>query len=175
MKLNNTFNNLCLFLGCVGIVLLFRIIPHPPNFTPVIAMSFYLPLFFGLWSLPFIILAFAITDYFIGFHSLMWAVYLSFSVTVVIGFLMKKANGKLIFLNSIFSAVLFFIITNFAVWALGSFYSKDFTGLLTCFSMGIPFLKNTLLSAVIFSSILFGGYEFFNQLVNKYLKVSKRT
>ena len=148
-----------------------------PNFSPVASVALFSGFYLSNKKIALLvpIICMLISDYFIGFHSLMWAVYLSFSVTVVIGFLMKKANGKLIFLNSIFSAVLFFIITNFAVWALGSFYSKDFTGLLTCFSMGIPFLKNTLLSAVIFSSILFGGYEFFNQLVNKYLKVSKRT
>jgi len=148
-----------------------------PNFSPVASVALFSGFYLSNKKIALLvpIICMLISDYFIGFHSLMWAVYLSFSATVVIGFLMKKANGKLIFLNSIFSAVLFFIITNFAVWALGSFYSKDFTGLLTCFSMGIPFLKNTLLSAVIFSSILFGGYEFFNQLVNKYLKVSKRT
>jgi hypothetical protein len=116
-----------------------------------------------------------ISDYFIGFHSLMWAVYLSFSAIVMLGFFMKKANGKLIILNSIFSAVLFFIVTNFAVWATGSFYPKDLTGLLSCFTMGIPFFKYTLLSAIIFSLILFGGYEWLNQLVNKYLKATKRT
>ncbi len=148
-----------------------------PNFSPVASVALFSGFYLSNKKIALLvpIICMLISDYFIGFHSLMWAVYLSFSATVVIGFLMKKANGKLIFLNSIFSAVLFFIITNFAVWASGSFYSKDFTGLLTCFSMGIPFLKNTLLSAVIFSSILFGGYEFFNQLVNKYLKVSKRT
>ena len=148
-----------------------------PNFSPVASVALFSGFYLSNKKIALLvpIICMLISDYFIGFHSLMWAVYLSFSATVVIGFLMKKAKSKLIFLNSIFSAVLFFIITNFAVWASGSFYSKDFTGLLTCFSMGIPFLKNTLLSAVIFSSILFGGYEFFNQLVNKYLKVSKRT
>ena len=68
---NKVFKNSLLFLGCVGIVLIFRIIPHPPNFTPVIALSLYLPIIFGIWSLPFCILGFAITDYFIGFHCLL--------------------------------------------------------------------------------------------------------
>ena len=55
----------------VGLIALSRVIPHPPNFTPVIALSLYLPIFFGIWSIPFCILGFAITDYFIGFHSLL--------------------------------------------------------------------------------------------------------
>ena len=65
----NTLNNFYLFIGCIGIISLYRLIPHPPNFTPIIAMTVYLPIFFGLWFLPFLLLAFAITDYFLGFHS----------------------------------------------------------------------------------------------------------
>ena len=147
-----------------------------PNFSPVASVALFSGFHLSNKKIALLIpvICMLISDYFIGFHSLMWAVYLSFSATVIIGFLMKKANGKLIFLNSVLSAVLFFIITNFAVWAMGSFYSKDFTGLITCFTMGIPFFKYTLLSSIIFSSILFGGYVLFNQFVN-YIKVSKKT
>lgn len=148
-----------------------------PNFSPITSVALFSGFYLSNKKVAIIIpiACMLISDYFIGFHSLMWAVYLSFSVIVILGFFMKKANSKLIILNSIFSAVLFFIVTNFAVWSTGSFYPKDFTGLLSCFSMGIPFFKYTLLSAIIFSLILFGGYEWFNQLVNKYLTATKRT
>ncbi|MDC1356931.1 hypothetical protein N8310_05020 [Pseudomonadota bacterium] len=155
MQSNNTFNNLCLFLGCVGIVLLFRIIPHPPNFTPVIAMSFYLPLFFGLWSLPFIILAFAITDYFIGFHSLLiW----TWGSLVIIGVISKFGTNIIsrVFMT-ITGALIFFIISNFGVWLTSSFYSPNLQGLINCYIMGIPFFGNTLLSTVLFGAL----FEFF--------------
>ena len=71
MNKKNIIKNFLLFLGCVSIVLLFRLIPHPPNFTPVIALSLYLPFIFGVWSIPFCVLGFAMTDYFIGFHSML--------------------------------------------------------------------------------------------------------
>ena len=148
MQSNNTFNNLCLFLGCVGIVLLFRIIPHPPNFAPVIAMSFYLPLFFGLWSLPFIILAFAITDYFIGFHSLL---FWTWGSLVIIGVISKFGTNIIsrVFMT-ITGALIFFIISNFGVWLTSSFYSPNLQGLINCYIMCIPFFGNTLLSTVLF-------------------------
>ncbi|MDC0094067.1 hypothetical protein OAI86_07065 [Alphaproteobacteria bacterium] len=155
MKLNNTFNNICLFLGCLGIVLFFRIIPHPPNFTPVIAMSFYLPLFFGLGSLPFIILAFAITDYFIGLHSLLiW----TWGGLVIIGIISKfGTNIFLRVLMTITSALIFFIISNFGVWLTSMFYSPNLQGLMNCYIMGLPFFGNTLLSTLLFGAL----FEFF--------------
>ena len=164
MQSNNTFNNLCLFLGCVGIVLLFRIIPHPPNFTPVITMSFYLPLFFGLWSLPFIILAFAITDYFIGFHSLLiW----TWGSLVIIGVISKFGTNIIsrVFMT-ITGALVFFIISNFGVWLTSSFYSPNLQGLINCYIMGIPFFTNTLLSTILFVIAI----EFF--IFSKYFQSS---
>jgi hypothetical protein len=71
MKNKMFLNYVFVLLGAIGALFLFRFLPHPPNFTPVIAMALYLPIFFGLWSIPFLLLAFAITDYFIGFHSLL--------------------------------------------------------------------------------------------------------
>ena len=152
MKLNNAFNHFCLFLGCVGLILLFRVIPHPPNFTPVIAMSFYLPLFFGFWSIPFIILAFAITDYFIGFHSLLiW----TWSSLVIIGMLSKFSFGLKTRISLVITgSFMFFVVTNFGVWLTSSFYEQSLNGLLTCYIMGIPFYTNTLISTALFSGII---------------------
>jgi hypothetical protein len=53
MKLNDTINKLYIFLGCIGVILLFRIIPHPPNFTPVIALSFLSTDF--IWTMEYTI------------------------------------------------------------------------------------------------------------------------
>ena len=110
MKLNITLNNLCLFLGCVFVVLLFRIIPHPPNFTPVIALSLYLPIIFGIWSLPFCILGFAITDYFIGFHSLLIWTWGSLVLVGLISKFTKKTTHRLV--ASFLGSLMFFIVTN---------------------------------------------------------------
>ena len=46
-----------------------RLIPHPPNFTSLIALSFYVPALLGKGYIPAVILSFAITDLFIGYHT----------------------------------------------------------------------------------------------------------
>ena len=90
MNTNKLLKYALIFSASIGIILLFRVIPHPPNFTPVIALSFYIPVLLGFWSIPFIILSFAITDYLIGFHSLLiW----TWSSLAFIGILSKFSNG----------------------------------------------------------------------------------
>ena len=111
-----------------------------------------------------------ISDFFIGFHSLMWAVYLSFSLTVFLGIYMKNNNFIKIIKNSIFSAFIFFLITNFSVWIAGDFYAKNFDGLILCYIMGIPFFKYTLLSSLIFSLSLFGFVKISEKLLIKLIK-----
>ena len=132
-----------------------RFVPHPPNFTPVIALSFYLPIFFGLWSIPFIILAFATTDYFIGFHNLLiW----TWGSLAIIGMISKYGiNFYSRFGMCIIGSLLFFIISNFGVWLTGSLYETTINGLISCYVMAIPFFTNTLLSTIIFCVLI----EFF--------------
>ena len=148
-----------------------------PNFSPIASVALFSGFYFSNKKLAIIIpiSCMLISDFIIGFHSLMWAVYLSFSIIVLLGFFMKKASPKKVILNSIWSSILFFIITNFAVWAAGSFYSKDISGLTLCFTMGLPFFKYTLLSSIIFSTILFGGFEIINHLSAKYLTESEKS
>ena len=140
-----------ILVGLIGTMLLFRIVPHPPNFTPIIALSLYLPILFGFWSIPFIILGFAITDYFIGFHSLLiW----TWGSLVIIGFISKFCKNiysRLIM--SFISSLIFFIISNFGVWATGSFYEANLQGLIYCYIMAIPFFTNTLLSTILFACL----------------------
>ena len=113
-----------------------RFLPHPPNFTPVIAIFM---LTSGLSLLPLLI-TYMITDAVIGFHSYMLWVYASL---FLVAYFQKGA---------IFSATLFYIVTNFAVWT-GGWYGYTLEGLLTCYIMAIPFFINTLLSTIIFTHL----------------------
>ena len=114
-----------------------RFIPHPPNFTNLIALSFYVPAFLGTRYIPAVLLAFMITDVFIGFHNTMF--YTSLSV-LFIGFVSKYfcQNIKLRAAGLFLSAIIFFIITNFGVWLTGS-YGFTPEGLILCYTMAIPF------------------------------------
>ena len=148
---NYLIKNFIVFISCVGIVLLFRIIPHPPNFTPVIALSLYLPFIFGIWSIPFCILGFAITDYFIGFHSLLFWTWGALAFTGYTSKFCNKIYSRIIL--SFIGAITFFVISNFGVWISGTLYEISVQGLLDCYIMAIPFFTNTLLSTIFFAVI----------------------
>ena len=162
-------NYLKISLGIFVALAASRFIPHPPNFTSLLALSFYIPALIGIRYLPALVISFAITDLFIGFHA---TTLFTWGSIVVIGL------GSKFFISSIFTrisgallgACLFFIITNFGVWSLG-FYDYTFEGLLTCYTLAIPFFTYTMVSTFIFSGIIEGIYKLkSNSSISKYLK-----
>ena len=84
-----------------------------------------------------------LSDLIIGFHKYMLAVYFTFSISVLLGFIVRR-NIKIlsVFSASLVSSLIFFIITNFAVWYASPFYSQDISGLMRCYILGLPFLNN---------------------------------
>ena len=139
-----------------------RLIPHPPNFTAIGAMALFGGAYFSKKSLAYAVplTAMFLSDIVIGFHPGMYAVYLSFILIVMIGISLsnKKKVGN-IFLASVSASVLFFIITNFALWLTGILYPKTAAGLAACFTAAIPFFHYTLLGDLFFVGILFGTFE----------------
>ena len=131
-----------------------RFIPHPPNFTSLLALSFYVPALFGVRYIPAVLLCFIITDLIIGFHSI---TFFTWGSVVLIGLLSKFFTFNLsnrIF-GSLLGACLFFVITNFGVWSLGS-YGYDFNGFLACYTLAIPFFGYSLVSTLFFSLLIEG-------------------
>ncbi len=129
-----------------------RFIPHPPNFTSLLALSFYVPVIFGIRFIPAILICFAITDYFIGFHS---TTFLTWGSIVFIGLLSRYFNKNILVRVSgaLAGCCIFFIITNFGVWSLGS-YGYSIEGFLLCYTLAIPFFTYSLISTFIFSGII---------------------
>lgn len=148
--------------GMIFIAAFVRLIPHPPNFAPVAAMALFGGAYFTKKWAAFLIplTAMLAADIILGFHGTMWAVYLSFVLIVGLGMLMiqqKKVSN--IFLASVSASVIFFIITNFAVWAAGLYYARDLTGLAASYLAAIPFFHYTLLGDLLFVTLMFGSYE----------------
>jgi len=147
--------------GLVAVAVLARLLPHPPNFTPVAAMA----LFSGA-CLPSRRLAFAIpiaamlaSDIVLGFHDLMAIVYLCFGATVLIGrFVRSRRRAGPLALAALFASTLFFTATNLGVWATGGLYPRTAAGLAECYALALPFFGNTLLGDAIFTAALFGGF-----------------
>ena len=148
-----------------------------PNFSPIASVALFSGFYFTNKKIALIIpvACMFISDYFIGFHSYMWAVYLSFILIAILGVYMKKAQPKNIILNALLSSILFFLITNSAVWISGSYYTKDLPGLALCLTMGVPFFKYTLISSAVFSTILFGGLEIINKMSSKFFSITKES
>ncbi len=165
--------------GIIGIMVFLaafsRLIPHPPNFVPVGAMALFGAAYFkpGYVAVGIPLLAMWLSDlainnilyvhYFEGFvffyEGFYWT-YLGFLMIVLLGFvLLNKVNALRIVTGTFFAAILFFLVSNFGVWFSGTMYPKSFDGLISCYVAGLPFLRNTLLGNVVYSSLLFSIYE----------------
>ena len=152
-------------LGIFLILATSRLIPHPPNFTSLIALSFYVPVFFGLKFIPALLVSFALTDFIIGYHS---GTHWTWGSVLVIGlmsqYFVKKISYRLF--GALTGAFIFFLITNFGVWTTGM-YSYTFNGLINCFILAIPFFSYNLISTFIYSLIIEACYKLFK---TKFLK-----
>jgi hypothetical protein len=138
-------NNIYWFLGFVFVLALSRIIPHPPNFTPIIAVAVFAPRIIKHipTAICAILLAMFIADIYWGLHSYMIWTYSSIIMCTLLA-------TKIKLLPITFAGpVLFFVITNFAVWTSG-YYGLTLAGLLTCYIAAIPFFHMTLLSTLLY-------------------------
>ncbi len=144
-----------------------RFIPHPPNFTSLLALSFYVPALLGARYLPALVLSFVITDFFIGFHGV---TLFTWGSVILIGFLSRFFISNIIsrISGALIGALLFFIITNFGVWSLGS-YGYTFEGLILCYNLAIPFFTYTLISTLLFSSIIEGLHSIYRKKLSDLL------
>tara|TARA_A100001037_G_scaffold260547_1_gene249040 strand:- start:2 stop:499 length:498 start_codon:yes stop_codon:yes gene_type:complete len=144
--------NLNIFLGILTTLAISRFIPHPPNFTIAIAMSFYAPFIFGQKKIFYVLASFIITDLIIGYHL---TTHWTWGSILIIGFIYKLFKKNLIYrlFGVLSSALLFFILTNFGVWTLGQ-YGYHLSGLVKCYILAIPFFGNTLISSIIFAAII---------------------
>jgi hypothetical protein len=146
-------------LGIFLVLAASRFIPHPPNFTSLLALSFYIPAILGIKFIPALLVSFIITDFIIGLHGV---TFFTWGSVILIG-LMSKFFIKTIFTRlsgSLLGAFLFFIITNFGVWSSGV-YGYTLNGLIDCYILAIPFFSYSLLSTIIFSTLIESVYNLY--------------
>ncbi len=157
----NLFYRTLLALALIVLAAALRIGPHPWNFTPVGAMALFAGSMLRDRRLAFVfpLLALFAGDLFVGFHKLMFVVYASFLVNVVIGlWLRDRRTIARISLATLLGAIQFFLVTNFAVWQFLSGFPHTASGLLACYIAGIPFFWNTFAGDAFYATLLFGGY-----------------
>jgi hypothetical protein len=138
-----------------------RLLPHAPNFSPVLAIALfggvYLRRSQALW-LPLVLMIG--TDLLLGLHPTLAFTWGSVLLTGLIGLWVRQANRpSRILSGAVVSAVVFFLVTNFGAWL--AYYPLTREGLFECYALAVPFFRTMLASTLVYTVVLFGSYEFF--------------
>ena len=156
-------NRLLAILSAILVAAVLRLVPHPPNFTPIGAMALFSGAYLGRRG----VVAFAaplgalfLSDLVLGFYRGMPTVYFSVALVVIIGWLsLKRVSALRIGGAAVASSVLFFMITNLGMWLFSGFYPRTLAGLEACYVAAIPFFQNTVAGDLFYAALLFGGFK----------------
>ncbi len=149
---------LAISLIILGILL--RFIPHNPNFTPVAAIAIFAGVYLNKKQALIVpLLLMVLSDLFLGMHNVVLFTWGSFILVTLLGSWAKNHKTvRGIVSVSVLSSVLYFVLTNFGVWAMG-WYPQTAKGLLDCYILALPFLRNFGVATLIYSFVFFGAYE----------------
>ena len=155
-KITKNFQSYLLPISLILILSFSRLIPHPWNFTPVLAMGIFSGFYFKNFILSsfIVICSMFIGDLYLGFHSTMFFTYISLIIAVALGLFVNKFKFTEVLFTGLASSVCFFAITNFGAWLTLEIYEKNLTGLLQSYVLAIPFFHNTLISTLLYLVVL---------------------
>ena len=155
-KITKNFQSYLLPISLILILSFSRLIPHPWNFTPVLAMGIFSGFYFKNFILGsfIVICSMFIGDLYLGFHSTMFFTYISLIIAVALGLFVNKFKFTEVLFTGLASSVCFFAITNFGAWLTLEMYEKNLTGLLQSYVLAIPFFHNTLISTLLYLVVL---------------------
>lgn len=150
-------------LPCLLVVLgiVARFVPHLPNMTPVGAAVLFGGAYLGKRYALLVPLAILLaTDLVIGLHATIPFTWGSFLLIGLLGLWLRDRKRPLPIIGAAAAgSTLFFLVTNFGVWAVSGMYPKDLGGLLTAYVAALPFYGNMLVGDLLYVGALFGGYE----------------
>lgn len=158
-----------LLAGTVLAAAIARLLPHPPNVTPIAAMALFAGAYLtnSRFAFAFPLAAMLLSDLALGYFvyggkSLLHSqpvVYACMLCTVAIGMLLSNRRSPVqVGSAALASSIFFYLITNFAVWAGGHLYPQTGAGLAACYVAAIPFFRNSVLGDMAFAALLFGGF-----------------
>ncbi|MFC1480091.1 DUF6580 family putative transport protein [Candidatus Omnitrophota bacterium] len=147
--------------------LMMRFIPHVPNGAPIVAIAIFAGAYLDKRVVPWVPLAIMIvSDLIMGLHDVVLYTWGAFILIGYIGMrLRERRTPGRIFTTTVFSALLFFVITNFGVWL--AWYPHTWEGIVTCYIKALPFLRNTMAGNILFAFVLFGSYELARKLAER--------
>ena len=170
MNDRHPLSSLAVPAGLVLAAALSRLIPHPPNFSPVEASA----LFAGTYLLDrraavlVPILAMLLSDFVLGFHALVPVTYGCMALMALAGrWLAGQASVGRIAALGFASATFFFLVSNFFVWLTQGMYPMTFDGMVLCYVEALPFFQNEVAGVACYATLLFGGYALLRAVMPK--------
>jgi hypothetical protein len=160
-------------VAMIVLAALSRLLPHPPNFSPVEAMALFGGAYFAnrAWAVLVPLVAMLLSDVALGLTMggeywsyvatsfSFWSVYLCIALSTVMGFgLRGKVGGANVLGYSLAGSLLFFVVTNGVTWFGSTMYPQSGAGLVAAYVSGIPFFKWTVMGTLFYSALLFGGF-----------------
>src|SRR4051794_37108044 len=145
-------------ISAIAVAAALRLVPHPPNFSPIDAMALFSGAYLGRRWIAFVapLGALLLSDLVLGFYHGMATVYATVALIVVIGWWLSSRRSPLrIGAAALASSVIFFVITNFGMWLFSGFYPLTATGLEACYVAAIPFFQNTVAGDLFYTVLLF--------------------
>lgn len=154
-------------LSAIAVATALRLVPHPPNFSPIDAMALFSGAYLGRRALAFAapLGAMLFSDLILGFYPGVWITYIAIAVIVPIGWVALQRRSSLrIGLATVAGSIAFFILSNFGTWALSGMYAHNFVGLYACYAAALPFFQNTIAGDLFYAVLLFAGFALAERL-----------
>jgi len=149
-------------LSAILVAAALRLVPHPPNFTPIGAMALFSGAYLGRRAVAFAapLAALLLSDLILGFYHGQATVYFSVALIVMIGIVaLSRVSALRVGAAALASSVLFFVITNLGMWLFSGFYPRTLAGLEACYVAAVPFFQNTVAGDLFYATLLFGGFR----------------
>jgi hypothetical protein len=145
-----------LLITFILIAIWFRLIPHPPNVTPITSLALFSGLMFQKRWLSILVplVAMFLSDMVLGFGMISLWVYSAFMMITMLGWFLNQMNVKSILLSSL----IFFIVSNFGVWIMS--YPHTIEGLIMCYTLAIPFFGYSIIGDLFWGFVIKYSYKF---------------
>lgn len=155
-------SRLIALLSAIVVAAALRLVPHPPNFSPIDAMALFSGAYLGRRALAFAapLGAMVLSDAVLGFYPGFWITYLAIALIVLVSWLaLPRVSALRVGAAAVAGSVVFFLVSNFGTWALGHMYPHTVAGLGACYVAAIPFFQNTIAGDLFYATLLFGGFR----------------
>jgi hypothetical protein len=157
-------------LSAIAAAAALRLVPHPPNFSPIDAMALFSGACLARRWIAFVapLAALLLSDLILGFYPGMLFQYAAVVAVALLGMAaLSRVTVARLVVTALASSVCFFLVSNFGVWLVGGMYPHTPAGLGACYAAGIPFFQNTVAGDMFYTALLFGGFAIAEHLVPK--------